>query len=163
MRLKLSIILLCSMLISSCGWHLRGVANLPEAYRVLSLQSAASNSFNQQLQLQLKFNGVLLTQHAEDAQAVLRVSELVIDKRTLALTTNGKVAEYELNATLHVELQRIDEDKETIIELTSRRHLRNDINNVTGTENAEKHLIREMEKDLVNKLMHRLQRISHEN
>lgn len=163
MRLKLSVILLCGMLISACGWHLRGVAPLPPEFRVLFLESAAGNTFNQQLRLQLEFNKVLLTQSAEDAQATLTIKPLEIEKRTLALTTDGKIAEFEINAILTALLQRSGSDDEIQLEIKGRRHLRNDVNNSTATANAEKFLMSELEKDLVSKLMRRLQRLAHED
>lgn len=160
MRLKLSIILLFSLVISACGWHLRGITPLPAEFRVLYLDSKANHSFNQQLRLLLEFNQVLLTSTAEDAQAVLHIDALAIEKRTLALTSDGKIAEFEINATLNVSLKRYGSDYEIPIEIHGRRHLRNDVNNSTATANAERSLMSDLEKDLVTKLMRRLQRIS---
>lgn len=154
-------ILLLTTLLSACGWHLRGITPLPAEFQVLYLNSAASVSFNQQLVLQLEFNQVVLTEQAEDAQAVLTIYPLDVEKRTLALTSSGQIAEYELNALLQVSVQRHDSALEQHIELRSRRHLRNDINNVVGTANAEKTLRMELERDLVNKLMLRLQRLDY--
>lgn len=163
MRLKLSITLLFSLLISACGWHLRGITPLPAEFRVLYLSSSANNSFNEQLKLQLKFNNVLLAENSEDAQAVLSIRPLEIEKRTLALTSNGQIAEFEINAILYASLQRNDSEHEIPIDIKGRRHLRNDVNNSTATANAEKYLMADLEKDLVNKLMRRLQRLAHEN
>lgn len=161
MKFKVLSLLLITLMLSACGWHLRGVTPLPPEFRVLYLSSSAGSSFNQQLTLQLEFNDVLLTQSAEDAQAVLSIKPIEIEKRTLSLTSSGQIAEYELTALLTASVRRNHIDSEYLIELKARRHLRNDINNVTGTANAEKNLILDIERDLANKLMIRLQRLDH--
>lgn len=161
MKFKALSLLLITLMLSACGWHLRGVTPLPPEFRVLHLSSSAGSSFNQQLTLQLEFNDVLLTQSAEDAQAVLSIKPIEIEKRTLSLTSSGQIAEYELNALLTASVRRNHIDSEYLIELKARRHLRNDINNITGTANAEKNLILDIERDLANKLMIRLQRLDH--
>lgn len=161
MQLKISL-LLTFLLLSACGWQLRGVTPLPPEYRVLYLQSQASANFNRQLKLQLEFNKVLLTKEAVDAQATLTISPLEIERRTLSLTSNGQIAEFELNGLLTATLKRNDRDSDVTITLKGRRHLRNDINNVTGTANAEKQLLVDLEKDLVSKLLMRLQHLDYD-
>ena len=149
-------------LLAGCGWHLRGVMPLPAEYRVLHLQSQAGNSFDQQLRLQLQFNDVVLTDDAAAAQAVLSISELEIERRTLSVSSSGQVAEYELNGRLEARLQRNDRDGHVLIELRGRRYLTNDINNVTGTANSERLQRTELEKDLVRQLLRRLQRLNYD-
>jgi len=149
--------LMISML-TACGWHLRGVTPLPKEYRVLFLQSQASNSFNQQLKLQLEFNNVLLTEMAADAPAILQIEPAEIEKRTLSVTSSGQVAEYELNGRLDARLLHIERNSELPINIKSRRRLTNDINNVVGTAGEEARQRKELEKDLVRKLMRRLQK-----
>lgn len=89
--------LLPIVILSGCGWHLRGVIPFPPEYKVLYLNSQVSNSFNRQLTMQLEFNNVLLTEDSSDAQAILNIKELDVEKRTLSLTSSGQVAEFELN------------------------------------------------------------------
>lgn len=149
--------LMLSML-TACGWHLRGVTPLPKEYRVLFLQSQAGNSFDQQLILQLEFNDVLLTQTAADAPAILQVNKVEIDKRTLSVSSSGQISEYELNGRLDARLIHIERNSELPIQVKSRRRLTNDINNVGGTASEEAVQLKEMEKDLVRKLMRRLQK-----
>ncbi len=149
--------LMLSML-TACGWHLRGVTPLPKEYRILFLQSQASSRFNQQLKLQLEFNNVLLTDMAADAPAILQVDPVEIDKRTLSVTSSGQVAEYELNGRLSARLLHVERNSELPIQIKSRRRLTNDINNVVGTASEESSQIKELEKDMVRKLMRRLQR-----
>lgn len=154
--------LLPIVILSGCGWHLRGVIPFPPEYKVLYLNSQASNRFNRQLTMQLEFNNVLLTEDSSDAQAILNIKELDVEKRTLSLTSSGQVAEFELNGRLTATLQRNDRDGHVMIEVQSRRRVSNDINNVLGTATAEKQQLSELEKSLVNKLMLRLQRLKYD-
>lgn len=149
-------------LIAGCGWHLRGVIPFPPEYRVLYLESQAGITFDRQLKMQLEFNNVLLTERASDAQAVLNIKELDIEKRTLSLTSNGQIAEFELNGRLTATLKRNDRDAEVLIEVQGRRRVSNDINNVLGTAAAEKQQRLELDKNLANKLMLRLQRLKYD-
>lgn len=161
MRILTLVLSLISL--AGCGWQLRGVTPLPSEYRVLHIQSQAAHSFNQQLTLQLEFNNVVLVSNAGDAQAVLRLQPVNIERRTLALTSSGQIAEYELLGKLIATLKRHDRNSEVLIEVTARRYMANDINNVTGTQNTERQQRADLEKDLVNKLLRRLQRVDYDN
>lgn len=149
-------------LLAGCGWHLRGVMPLPPEYRILHLHSQAGNSFDRQLRLQLEFNGVVLAQTPDDAQATLSIGALDIERRTLSVSSTGQAAEYELNGRLEALLQRSDRDSHVLIELRARRYLTNDINNVTGTANSERLQRTELEKDLVRQLLRRLQQLNYD-
>lgn len=147
-------------LLSACGWHLRGVTPLPPEYRVMYLQSQASNSFNQQLKLQLEFNDVVLTASAVDAPAILRIEPVDIERRTLSVSSSGQVGEFELNGRLTAHILHIGRDTDVEIELKARRTLTNDVNNVVGTASAEAQQRADLERELVNKLLRRLQSLS---
>ena len=154
-------LVVCSLILfTACGWHLRGVTPLPPEYRVMYLQSQASNSFNQQLKLQLEFNDVVLTASAEDAPAILRIEPVDIERRTLSVSSSGQVGEFELNGRLTAHILHIGRDTDVEIELKARRTLTNDVNNVVGTASAETQQRAELERELVNKLLRRLQSLS---
>ena len=161
--MRLLSLLFALTLFSGCGWHLRGVMPLPPEYQVLYLQSQASASINQQLKLQLEFNGALLTERAEDAPAILKVDPVSIERRTLSVSSSGQVAEYELNGRLTATLINTGHDREIPLELKAHRILTNDENNVTGTASAEKLQRTEIERELVRKLLRRLQALDNNN
>lgn len=157
MRLLIIVSLFC--VITACGWQLRGVTPLPPELQVLHLNSKASQSFNQQLRLQLEFNNVLLVNQADDAPSQLWIDELLVERRALAIASNGRVSEYELNARLSARLLRPDTDQEIALLLPARRTYRNDIDNVVGTANEERVQRQALEQDLIGKLMRRLQAV----
>ncbi len=160
MRFK-ALFLFSFLLLSACGWHLRGITPLPPEYRVLYVQSQAGANFDRQLNLQMTFNDVVLAKEAADAQATLSIAPLEIEQRALSLASTGKIAEYEINGRLLATLRRYGSDREVQIELRARRRLSNDINNVQGTANAATKQIADLEKDLVGKLLRRLQHIDY--
>lgn len=158
--MRVIIWVLAFAMLTACGWHLRGVTPLPKEYRVLFLQSQGGSSFDQQLKLQLEFNNVLLTESADDAPAILQIDAVEIERRTLSVSSAGKVAEYELNGRLNARLLHLVRDSELDLQVKARRSFTNDINNVVGTAGEESKQKSELEKELVRKLMRRLQRAS---
>lgn len=160
--MRVTVWFLSALLLGGCGWHLRGVMPLPSDYRVLYLQSQASNNITRQLKLQLEFNDVVLTEKAEDAQATLTIKPLELDRRVLSRASSGQVAEFELNARLYAILKRNDRNSEVPIEVRGRRHTTNDVNNVLGSASIEQQQLNDLEKDLVNKLLLRLQRLDYD-
>jgi len=152
-----------TLLISACGWHLRGITPLPAEMKVLHLQSQAGTAFNQSLKLQLEFNGVFLTENAADAPSILQIDAVDIERRPLSISSNGRVSEYELNGRLNARLLRPLQESEVQYELKARRRYTNDINNVTGTANEAREQRKALEQDLVSKLLRRLQKTQFKN
>ena len=88
---------------------------------------------------------------------LIQLEEYEIEKRTLAVDSNGRVSEYELNGLLLATLERHLTGEKIEIEVTSRRTLANDVNNVVATETEEAQVRSQIDADLVNKLLRRLQ------
>ena len=145
------------LLLTACGWHLRGVTPLPAEYKVLYVQGEEESALYHKLVQQLEFNNVLVTESLEDAPMLMTLEEYEVDKRTLAVDSNGRVSEYELNGLLIVILERQLTGEKIELEVTSRRTLANDINNVVATQTEETTLRNQIDSDLVNKLLRRMQ------
>ena len=145
------------LLLTACGWHLRGVTPLPAEYKVLYVQGEEESALYHKLVQQLEFNKVLVTEFLEDAPMLMTLEEYEVDKRTLAVDSSGRVSEYELNGLLIVILERQLTGEKVELEVTSRRTLANDINNVVATQTEETALRNQIDSDLVNKLLRRMQ------
>jgi len=148
---------LLSLSLYGCGWHLRGVTPLPADIQVMTLQSQASERFNQRLKQQLAFNGVVFPETAS-ATVRLQVSPIKVERTVLSVNSLGQAAEYELNATLTARLIHLEKDIDTGWEIDGRRIFTNDVNNVVATASEEKTQLQELENDLIRKLMRRLQK-----
>lgn len=151
------------LLLTACGWHLRGVTPLPDEYKVMYVEGQQTTNLYVQLVRQLEFNNVLVTSTLEDAPVVMRLEEYEIEKRTLAVDTNGRVSEYEMNGLLLVTVERLLSGEKIELEVTSRRTLTNDINNVVATQAEETNVRNQIDSDLINKLLRRLQSLNNES
>lgn len=143
-------------LLAGCGWHLRGVTPLPDGYRILSIAGGNAQIRNA-ISEQLEFNGAIITASAVDAPVQLTIEDYDVEKRTLSINTNGQVAEYELNARLSVTLVRQLNGEQQSFEVSARRTLSNNVNNVVATQQEETQTRNDLTTDLITRFIRRLQ------
>lgn len=150
------ILILSLALIASCGWHLRGVSQLPEGFRIVHV-GGGPQTIRDQLIQRLRFNDVVVPESALDATSQIEINEYSIDQRTLSVNSVGQIAEYEFNGLLDVTVTRRESIQNIIVE--ARRILQNDVNNVVATQQEETQLKAALNSDLLSRLMRRLERI----
>ncbi len=155
--MKQLLITLVILTTTACGWHLRGITQLPPSVQVMTLESQANNRFTQRLKQQLSFNGVVFPSDAS-ANVRLIIAPIALKKLTLSVNSLGQAAEYELNAQLKVRLIQLEEGTDTEWQISGRRVFSNDINSVIATQSEEKIQRQELENDLIRKLMNRLKK-----
>lgn len=95
--------LLLSLVLSSCGFTLRGTASL-QKYPALYLQGDVHSELLTQLSAQLVRNQVTLLDSPDASAPVFVFVDDSLKRRNLSLFTNGQVAEYELIYTLNYQL-----------------------------------------------------------
>ena len=95
--------LLLSLVLSSCGFTLRGTASL-QKYPALYLQGDVHSELLTQLGAQLVRNQVTLLDSPDASAPVFVFVDDSLKRRNLSLFTNGQVAEYELIYTLNYQL-----------------------------------------------------------
>lgn len=145
------------ILTTACGWQLRGMTELPNSVKVMTLDSQASTRFTQRLKQQLAFNGVIFPTDAS-ANVRLIIAPIEIKKLTLSVNSLGQAAEYELNAELNAQLIQLEEGTDVRWKISGRRVFSNDINSVIATQSEEKVQRQELENDLIRQLMNRLEK-----
>jgi LPS-assembly lipoprotein len=94
-RLSLVFALLSSLLLSSCGFHLRGdlpLSHFPAMY----IQSDRHSELAALLSSRLEYNKVELLGSYQQSAPMLQLLSDTLERRTLSLFPNGQVAEYEL-------------------------------------------------------------------
>jgi len=90
------LVLLCVLSLGACGFHMRGVANLPfESVYILGKASIAPD-----LKRSFTGSGIKVLPNEEGAQVLLELLGEQREKRILSLSGTGKVREYELVYTL---------------------------------------------------------------
>jgi LPS-assembly lipoprotein len=94
-RLSLVFAVLSSLLLGSCGFHLRGdlpLSHFPAMY----IQSERHSELAALLSSRLEYNKVELLGSYQQSAPMLQLVSDTLERRTLSLFPNGQVAEYEL-------------------------------------------------------------------
>ena len=142
-------------LLTACGWHLRGQANLPASLRILDVSMQAADFTTQKLLKQaLQSNGVTIS---ADASYRLHIVSDKASKRTLTVTSSAKASSYELKQVLSYQL--FNEEGLALMvptSITSYRTQEYDADATIAKANEEQTLRIELKRDNVNKLLKRL-------
>lgn len=154
------IVLLLAVMLTGCGFHLRGQVSLPENMRVVSIDGIAPYSeFAVELRRALANNGVSVVDSASSAQAIIKLSGLRFDRRVLSVSPlTGKVREYEL--VYSVDMRVVDTAGKQLLAPHRLRQVRDflfDENAVLGKATEEAQLRKEMQAELIQQVLRRLQ------
>jgi LPS-assembly lipoprotein len=146
-----------SIVLVSCGFHLRGVANY--TFETLYLNSPSSAPITPELKRALEGAGTAKVVAAADkAQVVLDLNSVEDNKQILSLTGGGKVFEYLLTKRI---LFRVHDNEGNdwlpTSELVVRRTYTYSDTEVLAKTYEEQRLWREMQTDAVQQLVRRLQ------
>ncbi|MGH8729325.1 MAG: LPS assembly lipoprotein LptE [Burkholderiales bacterium] len=154
-----SLILLATICVASCGFHLRGAADLP--FQTLLITGAASD-FRDELRRVIEARSdtsVLPTE--EGAQATLQIISEEREKSILALSGAGRVREFELR--YRVSYRVLNAEKREIGpvgEILLRRDFTYDDSQALAKEAEEAELYRDMQSDAVHQILRRLSTLS---
>ncbi len=159
LTIRRHILLLLTLVMVGCGWHLKGQVELPIGLRILNIEASAVGFDTQKLLKQAFLaNGVTL---ALDAPYTLKILQDTAKKRTLAVKNNGKASEYELIQILSfMVLDDQDVALTSTIDVISYRTQLYDNEAVIGKAQEEKNLRRQMKRDNASKLLQRLQKVT---
>lgn len=148
--------MLLTLLLSSCGFQLRGQSNLP--FDTLHIGGATP------MLVELKRNVVAgtktsLIDQPKDAEAIFEIVQEVREKVIQSLDTSGRVREYQLRYRVGF---RVHDGKGQNWIPTSEIALTRDISfndaQIIAKENEEALLYRDMQSDMVQQIMRRLTR-----
>lgn len=91
------LLLITSLLVSGCGFHLRGADSVGIPAERLFLDTSGSGNTGREVEQQLKLTDVELTESASEADYILRVNNEDFRREVLSVSPRtGKVEEYEL-------------------------------------------------------------------
>jgi LPS-assembly lipoprotein len=147
-----------SLLLTACGFHLRGHAGMP--FDTLYLN--ATNPDTQliaDLRRNLTANNVKLANSAEKADVTLSIESEVLDKQILSLSGGGRVNEFQLY--YRVSLRAYDNKQQDWIPaevMEIRRDYSYDDTQILAKEQEENMLIQSMRNDMVQQIIRRLSR-----
>jgi len=147
------------VLLTACGFQLRGNVALPEGVEPIYIGSRDPQSpLAVELRNFLTSSGIQLSDQAGDANHQLSILSSVSDKRSTALGDRAQIVEYQLIETVTFELRG---NKGQWVsgphKITERKIMPNDPNKIISANEEEKVLRREMLHNLAAKISRQLQ------
>ncbi|MBR9829208.1 MAG: hypothetical protein GYB41_11270 [Oceanospirillales bacterium] len=146
--------LLMSVMLTACGFQLRGLYDVPDALRQVTLVSASQPSqIEPELRRALEINRIDLTPAARYRLEIISERHT---RRTATLTGNADAAEYELRSEVRFRvIDRQQDDRELIPErrLITERVYTNDRDNITASSSQEGLIRYQMQQDLAQQIV----------
>ena len=148
------------LLLSGCGFALRGSADLPVALQTLQLESPnPDGEIVREVRRMLRNNDVTLTDAPTDATWRLGVGNEQVSERVLSVNANARAGEYEITMSVAAQLRRGAQTIGPETLSVSRVYLADPESAVAKNEEAE--LIRtEMRRELAQQILRRLQSLT---
>ncbi|MCA1931448.1 LPS assembly lipoprotein LptE [Rheinheimera sp.] len=151
-------LLVSSLLLSSCGFHLRGSLPL-ERYPAIFVDAKKHSELASLLSEQLKSNEVKLLTELDPKAPALLLQQDSLERRTLSLFPNGQVAEYELIYRVKYQLLLPERDiQEFQFELT--RDYQDDPNLALAKAKELDLLLQELRSQAASRIIRQLNRIN---
>lgn len=151
------------LLISSCGFHLRGSGGFQ--FHSLYIDAVAANNTAAEIKRIIEEEGIKLSDTPEQADIVVALHNETVNRRVLSISAvSGKLEEVELN--LQVELAISQPNGEKIQEsqkVSLMREYSFDETAVLAISSEEDTLIAEMFREIVAQIIRRLQAVKIEN
>ena len=145
---------LLMMLLTGCGFQLRGNIEIPQEWLALHLVTSSPNGeLAKGVRSSFSNNGVQWLE-ASDANYVLQLGDEKFERRNLSIGANARAAEFEL--TLSTTLQVRDAKGKEVVpqsDVVVHKIMTHDPSNVTGKVEESNLLRREMRQELVQQLM----------
>jgi LPS-assembly lipoprotein len=154
-RIHRPVILIAILMITACGYHLRGSYDLPKGMNKIFLQGG-SPLLQEQLNNVLKTSSGRLVDSPEKANVILRIFSDGIERRTLSLSERGRSNDIELAG--HLEFDVLDPKKGVLVSrepINFRREYFNDQQDVIAKDNEETVIRKEMYLQVVRQIINR--------
>ena len=157
-HLRIFSLVLLTLTIAACGFHLRGAYELPEHLSPLYLdKDSMSLLLYKELRSTLRASGAELTEDETTAASVLEISQEQKTRDVISVDTLGRAREYRLIYRLAFTLQA---SGETVIDRSNIQLTRNLLFNpeaVLGVTEEMENIYRDMIRDSTGQILLRLQ------
>ena len=154
---KKLIALLMLLIISSCGYHMRGMTEI--SFKTISLEGKEL-SFTKNLKKVLNSNKVAIVSSTENPELRVELLSEESEKRILSLSGQGLVREFEIFYRVRYRVKTIDSEiwsQENIIE--TRKDFTYSDSNLIGKEEEERQLNEAMHNEAITNLFNQIQLI----
>ncbi|MCH2356868.1 MAG: LPS assembly lipoprotein LptE [Pseudomonadales bacterium] len=159
---RLLILSCVSVILSSCGFSLRGSDVLSSKFQVIQLDMEQPNSeFSRLLRRSLEVADVSIEAVAltNSDSPVLLVSNERIVSRPITVNPRARAAQYEMRLSINIALGNAERYLISPETLMVERIYFEDIANIAGTQEEVEIITAEMRRELVNQLMRRLEAV----
>ena len=149
------IALLILLMITSCGFHMRGMTEI--SFKTISLEGKEL-SFTKNLKKVLNSNKVAIVLPSENPELRVELIDEESEKRILSLSGQGLVREYEIFYRVRYRIKSLDSDiwsQENILE--ARRDFTFSDSNLIGKEEEERQLNESMRNEAITNLFNQIQ------
>lgn len=163
-RLFILLLVSCnlSLLLQSCGFHLRGTIELPDSMKAVYVEGGSRSALTNELSRFLQSSGATVVNRSQDATAILIIHQAKLDRRLLTVSSStAKAQEYKL--TYQVEFSIVKPGGGELLprqKVTLVRDYQFDVNDVLGKGSEEEILRKEMEKEMTLTMLRRLRRMN---
>ncbi len=146
-----------ALLMSGCGFHLRGAVEYPPAMKQTYIDGNANSAVVRDLRLNLEASGAHVVESPQAAGATLHMLSERFDRRVLSVSSQAQVSEYELIYYVQFSVTRADGVQLLAPqEIKVVREYRYDPNQVLGSSSEETLLQQEMQRDVSQLILRRL-------
>lgn len=163
MKSKIITLALCSMLISACGWHLRGSGiDLSNSLQSLYLNSEDYSEFSTRLKRGLLSTGIKLDPTRKSSPFELTVGKLKQNRRTVAVGNQVLASEYELSMEVDYSINEQSDAKTAYHREGTASVIRSyvfDPQDTLGGNREELLIQKEMYSDLVQQILRQLRSV----
>ena len=157
---KKLIAILFLLVITSCGFHMRGMRGMTEiSFKTISLEGKEL-SFTKNLKQILKSNKVAIVSPTENPELRIELMSEESEKRILSLSGQGLVREFEIFYRVRYRIKTSDSEiwsQENIIE--TRKDFTYSDSNLIGKEEEERQLNEAMRNEAITNLFNQIQLI----
>ena len=158
MRATSLLVLLLSLSLAACGFHLRGEKAFALPFKTLYVQSTNNYApFINELKSAIEANDVQITDAPEQAEVTLQIVSELTDKQILSLSGAGRVREFRLQ--YRVSFLAYDRKQREWLypqEIKLQRDFSYDDTQVLAKEQEEALLYKDMRNDAVQQVVRRL-------
>jgi LPS-assembly lipoprotein len=155
---KASLLLMCTLVLASCGFHLRGNVALPPGMEQVHITAPGNIDLQRRLARSLAASGVTIEDHAATSVAELNVPVSAFSTDTLSVSGQAEVTEYTVR--YHVEFEVHDGTGKPIIprqRIDMSKEFSYDVTNTIGTQAQIDAIHAALNDEMITAIMFRLQ------
>ena len=147
-----------AVIVSACGFHLRGREPLPASLQTIYIQTNQPySSFTRELHQTLNTIGVTIAQDAKTAPIILQIVNDNLVQQMMSVGASGQTTTYVLTYT--VSYQLLDRNGVTVLPTQTaivHRDYSASTNQLLGDINTQNTLVNDMQREVIYQILNRL-------